>query len=98
MAELTRSIRDAQRRTVAAILGTGLLIVAAVLYGLEAGGPRVLVGAGVVVDRRGRRVVGAAGGVAAASLAAPGGWLASCRDRRSARMADSSDVPDLKHA
>ena len=41
MTELTRSIRDAQRRTVAAILGTGLLIAAAVLYGLEAGGPRL---------------------------------------------------------
>ena len=41
MAALTHSIGDAQRRTVAAILGTGLLIVAAVLYGLEAGGPRV---------------------------------------------------------
>ena len=41
MAALTRSIRDSQRRTVAAILGTGLLIVAAVLYGLEADGPRM---------------------------------------------------------
>lgn len=41
MVALTHSIGDAQRRTVAAILGTGLLIVAAVLYGLEAGGPRV---------------------------------------------------------
>jgi len=41
LAELTRTVKDAQRRTVAAILGTGLLIVAAVLYGLEAGGPRV---------------------------------------------------------
>ncbi|MFD0739842.1 ubiquinone biosynthesis regulatory protein kinase UbiB [Lysobacter koreensis] len=40
MAELTRTVKDAQRRTVAAILGTGLLIAAAVLYGLEAGGPR----------------------------------------------------------
>ena len=41
MAALTHSIGDAQRRTVAAILGTGLLIAAAVLYGLEAGGPRL---------------------------------------------------------
>ena len=41
MAELTHSIGDAQRRTVAAILGASLLIVAAVLFGLEAGGPRV---------------------------------------------------------
>ncbi len=41
MAALTHSIGDAQRRTVAAILGASLLIVAAVLYGLEAGGPRV---------------------------------------------------------
>jgi ubiquinone biosynthesis protein len=31
-----------QRRIVAAILGTGLLIVAAVLYGFEAGGPSIL--------------------------------------------------------
>jgi ubiquinone biosynthesis protein len=41
LADLTRTIKGAQRRTVAAILGTGLLIVAAVLYGLEAGGPRL---------------------------------------------------------
>jgi len=39
--ELTRTIRGAQRRTIAAILGIGLLIVAAVLYALEAGGPRL---------------------------------------------------------
>ncbi len=39
LAELARTARDGQRRMVAAILGTGLLIVAAVLYGLEAGGP-----------------------------------------------------------
>ena len=39
LAQLARSVREAQKRTVAAILGTGLLIVAAVLYGLEAGGP-----------------------------------------------------------
>ena len=39
--DLNRSIRDAVRRTVAAILGTGLLIVAAVLFGLESGGPRL---------------------------------------------------------
>lgn len=38
--DLNRSIQDAVRRTVAAILGTGLLIVAAVLYGMESGGPR----------------------------------------------------------
>ncbi len=42
LAELARVARDGQRRTVAAILGTGLLIVAAVLYALGAGGPRVL--------------------------------------------------------
>ena len=41
LAELARAARDGQRRTVAAILGTGLLVAAAVLYGLEAGGPRV---------------------------------------------------------
>jgi ubiquinone biosynthesis protein len=39
LAELTRTVREAQKRTVAAILGTGLLVAAAVLYGLEAGGP-----------------------------------------------------------
>lgn len=38
--ELNRTIKDAVRRTVAAILGTGLLVVAAVLYGMESGGPR----------------------------------------------------------
>ncbi len=42
LAELARTARDGQKRMVAAILGTGLLIVAAVLYGLEAGGPRLL--------------------------------------------------------
>ncbi|HEY0659772.1 MAG TPA: ubiquinone biosynthesis regulatory protein kinase UbiB [Lysobacter sp.] len=41
LAELNRTIKGAQRRTVAAILGTGLLIAAVVLYGLEAGGPRL---------------------------------------------------------
>jgi ubiquinone biosynthesis protein len=39
LAELARVARDGQRRMVSAILGTGLLVVAAVLYGLEAGGP-----------------------------------------------------------
>jgi ubiquinone biosynthesis protein len=39
--ELSRSVRDLQRRMVASILGTGLLIVAAVLYGLDAGGPQL---------------------------------------------------------
>ncbi|QDH68823.1 ubiquinone biosynthesis regulatory protein kinase UbiB [Marilutibacter alkalisoli] len=39
LAALTRAVKDLQRRTVAALLGTGLLIVAAVLYALEAGGP-----------------------------------------------------------
>ncbi len=41
LAELARVARDGQKRMVAAILGTGLLVVSAVLYGLEAGGPRV---------------------------------------------------------
>ncbi len=41
LTELNRSIRSAQRRTVAAVLGVGLLICATVLYGLEAGGPRL---------------------------------------------------------
>ncbi|MBF6023078.1 ubiquinone biosynthesis regulatory protein kinase UbiB [Lysobacter niastensis] len=40
--ELNRTIRSAQRRTVAAIFGVGLLVVASVLYGLQAGGPRLL--------------------------------------------------------
>ena len=37
--ELTQTLKAMQRRVVAAILGVGLLIVAAVLYALEAGGP-----------------------------------------------------------
>ena len=41
MAELVDVMRAMQRRTVAAILGVGLLVVAAVLYGLDAGGPRL---------------------------------------------------------
>ncbi|HEY0504504.1 MAG TPA: ubiquinone biosynthesis regulatory protein kinase UbiB [Lysobacter sp.] len=41
LAQLNRTIRSAQRRTVAAVLGVGLLVCAAVLYGLEAGGPRL---------------------------------------------------------
>ena len=41
LAELARVAADGQKRMVAAILGTGLLVVAAVLFGLEAGGPLV---------------------------------------------------------
>ncbi|MGY0613027.1 ubiquinone biosynthesis regulatory protein kinase UbiB [Luteimonas sp. A501] len=41
LAELVQVMRAMQRRTVAAILGVGLLVVAAVLYGLDAGGPRL---------------------------------------------------------
>jgi ubiquinone biosynthesis protein len=41
LAELSKTINAMQRRIVSAILGTGLLVVAAVLYALEAGGPRV---------------------------------------------------------
>ena len=40
--ELAQTMKGMQRRIVAAILGAGLLIVAAVLYGFEAGGPSVL--------------------------------------------------------
>jgi ubiquinone biosynthesis protein len=40
--ELAQTMKGMQRRIVAAILGTGLLIVAAVLYGFEAGGPHLL--------------------------------------------------------
>ena len=39
--ELAQTMKGMQKRMVSAILGTGLLIVAAVLYALEAGGPRV---------------------------------------------------------
>ncbi|HEU0305995.1 MAG TPA: ubiquinone biosynthesis regulatory protein kinase UbiB [Lysobacter sp.] len=39
---LTRALQSAQRRTIAAIFGTGLLVVASLLYALEAGGPRLL--------------------------------------------------------
>jgi ubiquinone biosynthesis protein len=39
LADLAATLRAMQRRIVSAILGTGLLIVAAVLYALEAGGP-----------------------------------------------------------
>ena len=34
-------MRELQRRMVASVFGAGLLIAAAVLYGLEAGGPRL---------------------------------------------------------
>ena len=37
--DITQTLKAMQRRVVAAILGVGLLIVAAVLYALEAGGP-----------------------------------------------------------
>ena len=40
--ELAQTMKGMQKRMVSAILGTGLLIVAAVLYALEAGGPRLL--------------------------------------------------------
>ena len=40
--DLAQTMRGMQRRIVAAILGTGLLIVAAVLYGFQAGGPTLL--------------------------------------------------------
>ncbi|QIL19592.1 ubiquinone biosynthesis regulatory protein kinase UbiB [Thermomonas sp. HDW16] len=42
LAELARVARDGQKRVVAAVLGSGLMIVAAVLYALEAGGPQLL--------------------------------------------------------
>jgi ubiquinone biosynthesis protein len=40
LAELARISKAGQRQTVYAILGTGLMIVAAVLFALESGGPR----------------------------------------------------------
>ena len=42
LADLARIAHAAQKRVVAAVLGSGLLIVAAVLYALEAGGPQLL--------------------------------------------------------
>ncbi|GAB2504136.1 ubiquinone biosynthesis regulatory protein kinase UbiB [Lysobacter humi (ex Lee et al. 2017)] len=41
LAALTTAVRDMQKRTVAAILGAGLLIVASVLFALDTGGPRL---------------------------------------------------------
>jgi ubiquinone biosynthesis protein len=38
---LVAASREGQRKTVYAILGTGLMVTAAVLYSLEAGGPRI---------------------------------------------------------
>ncbi|QDA57496.1 ubiquinone biosynthesis regulatory protein kinase UbiB [Thermomonas aquatica] len=40
--ELNQTLHALQRRTVSAILGTGLLIVAALMYALDAGGPKLL--------------------------------------------------------
>ena len=40
--EMSQSLQALQKRMVAAILGVGLLIVAAVLYALEAGGPKLV--------------------------------------------------------
>ena len=48
LAELARISRDGQRQTTYAILGTGLLVCAAVLYSLDAGGPPVFGMPGVV--------------------------------------------------
>jgi ubiquinone biosynthesis protein len=42
LAELARTARDGQRQTVYAILGTGLLIVAAVLFTFDKGGPHLM--------------------------------------------------------
>ncbi|GAB6196145.1 ubiquinone biosynthesis regulatory protein kinase UbiB [Lysobacter xanthus] len=41
LTSLVDEVRRMQRRTVAAILGTGLMIVAALLYALDAGGPKL---------------------------------------------------------
>ncbi len=41
LTDLAQTMKGMQRRIVSAILGTGLLIVAAVLYALEAGGPQL---------------------------------------------------------
>ncbi|TWI05808.1 2-octaprenylphenol hydroxylase [Luteimonas cucumeris] len=42
LTDLAQTMKGMQRRIVSAILGTGLLIAAAVLYALEAGGPQLL--------------------------------------------------------
>jgi ubiquinone biosynthesis protein len=42
IAQLVRTAREAQRQVVYAILGSGLMMVAALLFALEAGGPRLL--------------------------------------------------------
>ena len=42
MRDIASSLNALQKRMVAAILGVGLLIVAAVLYALEAGGPKLV--------------------------------------------------------
>jgi ubiquinone biosynthesis protein len=42
LSELTRTLYAMQRRIVSSILGTGLLVVAGVLFALEAGGPPLL--------------------------------------------------------
>jgi ubiquinone biosynthesis protein len=42
LSELVQAMKAIQRRTVSAILGAGLLVVAAVLYGFDAGGPALL--------------------------------------------------------
>jgi ubiquinone biosynthesis protein len=42
IAQLVRTAREAQRQVVYAILGSALMLVAAVLFALEAGGPRLL--------------------------------------------------------
>jgi ubiquinone biosynthesis protein len=64
--EIARVLRGAQRRIIAAILGTGLLLVAAVLYALDAGGAH-LFGLPVTV------LVAALGGVWALLAAWPRG-------------------------
>src|SRR3546814_13476892 len=59
LAELVHTIKSVQRCTVAAIFGSGLLIVAAILYGLEAGGPRLLsipAAAWIAGDRKSTRL------------------------------------------
>ena len=68
LAELARISRDGQRQTIYAILGTGLLLSAAVLYALDAGGPRVM---------------GMNGAVWIAGLGAFGAFLAAWPRRRS---------------
>jgi ubiquinone biosynthesis protein len=67
LAELARISRDGQRQTIYAILGAGLLLAGALLFALDAGGPRIM---------------GLHGAVWIASLGAFGAFLAAWPRRK----------------